>query len=259
MDVDVLRNLELCVLGEDESVDATTQQLAATLYERLHAEHGYTKFVAFLQSLSVEPPMVYEHQFVEVFSKCCNWPDFKLLDLFDCLDINEAGEVTDRLCHMIVCLWLAKECGRCVHFWGAFKEPLMRVLMRYLGPGPDESEPTVPTVDLKAPSITGKAHKAIELLSITGGWSSTDFPSDCIDKWDGNQVPVLYLNLFEAWDLDLQRGHLRFPHLQSSAMSLTPDSPVSAHGTAAVVDPRQLPDASGLVNTASKSKCCVIL
>ena len=35
------------------------------------------------------------------------------------LDINEAGEVTDRLCHMIVCLWLAKECGRCVHFWCA--------------------------------------------------------------------------------------------------------------------------------------------
>jgi hypothetical protein len=55
-----------------------------------------------------------------VFTECTGWPGFRLLDAFDALDAEEAGEVPARLCHAVLCLWLAKECGRCAHFWQAF-------------------------------------------------------------------------------------------------------------------------------------------
>eukprot|EP00668_Euglena_longa_P018599 GGOE01023189.1.p1 GENE.GGOE01023189.1~~GGOE01023189.1.p1 ORF type:complete len:257 (-),score=39.72 GGOE01023189.1:209-979(-) len=222
-------------------------QVATALYEELTAADGYGRFERWLDKQSIDPVLVQEQQFLTLLGECSGWPSFKLLDLFDSVDVDEQGEVPARTCYTILCLWLAKEAGQCTSFWRTFQPVALPLVYNHVEK--PEAEESLFT-DLASRSTRGA--RALEWLSLVGGWAPTDIPASCLDKWDGQQLGTLYTQFFEEWDkhqaLGMQlcdRSDLALEKLE--VVALSPRATVTV-----LVSSRGKP-------AAKQASCCTIL
>eukprot|EP00669_Euglena_mutabilis_P006246 TRINITY_DN1930_c0_g1_i1.p3 TRINITY_DN1930_c0_g1~~TRINITY_DN1930_c0_g1_i1.p3 ORF type:complete len:295 (+),score=55.82 TRINITY_DN1930_c0_g1_i1:93-977(+) len=176
--------------GDDRS------QLAAALYQRLATPIGFGHFAVWLETQGIEGPAVSEQQFAGVMAQCIGWPSFLLLDLYDTLDLEDAGQVPLALCHAVLCMWLAKEARRSAACWRAFQHHLLPVAHRYLGrTALFQPPPEAPTTGMDVDRL-----RATEWLRILAGWTASDFPKEFVDKVAADDVASLYAQLLEWWD-----------------------------------------------------------
>eukprot|EP00667_Euglena_gracilis_P011697 EG_transcript_11961 len=222
------------------------RQVAAALYEELIAADGYSRFERWLDKQSIEAATVQEQQFLTLLGECSGWPTFKLLDLFDSVDVDEQGEVPARTCYTILLFWLAKEAGQCCNFWRTFQPAVLPLVYNHLEK--PESQ-TANFTDLASQSTRGS--RAVEWLTLVGGWTPSDIPADCLSNWDGQQLSALFASFFEVWDkrqaMSLQvsdRSDLALEKLD--VVALSPRAAVTV-----LISSRGKP-------TSRRSACCIV-
>eukprot|EP00906_Rhabdomonas_costata_P023928 RCo034480 len=193
---------------------ADSRALSATLFDALQSKSGTQLFDVWLSSASGNSVAVHEHQFVATFSRCSRWPSFQLLDVFDCLDIQDCGQVSAELCQMLLCLWLAKQCGRCTQFWEAHGQSFQQVYLKYFSRD---------GATLGAPITVGtqqaSAQRILEFLGVIGGWTASDFSKEMIEGISQEAPDSLCQRLLQFWDRKITGA---CPEMESQSQSRLP-------------------------------------
>jgi len=69
-----------------------------------------------------------ENAFVAFMDKLANFPAQDVLDFFDALDVNNAGELDFDTFHVVVSLYVAYDCMECTRFLAVFGQRMFEIL-----------------------------------------------------------------------------------------------------------------------------------